>query len=225
MNAPTISTIMAVYNGEKFIAEAIESILAQTVPSDEIIIINDGSTDRTPQVLSQYPQITVVSQSNKGVWFSTNKAIDIATGKYLNFIDSDDIWHPDKNRQQLKHLIENPELDLSLCHLQQFTQIGQNKSYGPPQKGRTQLCMLIEKCKFMNVGKFGVELKAEAMLWFQKAQLSGLKDGYLTNVLAFRRSHKSNMTRSITYNQNLTSLARKLIEQRHQYENKTNNLD
>ncbi len=208
---------MAVYNGEKFLAETIESILKQTLPSDEIIIINDGSTDKTAEILNQYPQITVVSQSNKGVWLSTNKAIDLANGKYLNFIDADDLWHPDKNRQQLAHLIENPQLDISFCGVQQFTQIEQHKSYAPPQHGRTQLCMFIEKSKFMSVGKFGTELPAEAMLWFQKAQLRGLKDGHLKNTLAFRRSHETNMTRSIKYNQNLTSLARKLIEQRNEY--------
>lgn len=208
---------MAVYNGEKFLTEAIESILKQTLPSDEIIIVNDGSTDKTAEILNQYPQITVVSQSNKGVWLSINKAIDLATGKYLNFIDADDLWHPDKNLQQLEHLIKNPGLDFSICEFQQFTQIGQTKNYTPPQKGRIQLCMLIKKSKFISVGKFGVELQAEAILWFQKAQLNGLKGGYLTNVLAFRRSHETNMTRSIKYNQNLTSLARKLIAQRNEY--------
>lgn len=106
-----ISVIIPVYNGEKTIAETVRSVLSQTFQDFELIIINDGSTDRTLEVISQNDEsrIQFYSYSNTGQGASRNRGIDRAKGDYLAFLDADDLWTPDKLEAQLKALESNPE--------------------------------------------------------------------------------------------------------------------
>ncbi|MGN0995842.1 MAG: glycosyltransferase family 2 protein [Candidatus Ventricola sp.] len=93
-----ISIIMPVYNGERFVAEAIDSILAQSVRDWELIVVNDGSTDGTQVVLERYavdPRIRLIRQENGGVSSARNAGIVAARGEYLAFLDADDTWYPD----------------------------------------------------------------------------------------------------------------------------------
>lgn len=216
----SISTIMSVYNGEEFIAEAVESVFNQTLASAEIIIIDDGSNDNTLEILSKYqsnPNLIIISQENRGASYSQNKAINMATGKYLNFIDADDLWHLDKNRQQLDYLIIHPEIDLCFSHMQQFQQNNkQDRIYANPQKGLTQLCLMVEKQKFLQVGLFDTNQFGAFIRWMHKAQIMGLAHIVMDDVLAYRRSHENNMTRRIDYNKNLAALAHQLIAERKQ---------
>lgn len=204
---------MAVYNGEKYLAEAIESVLSQTHSSDEIIVINDGSTDATADILNNYPELIVQTNTNQGMWKSLNQGISMATGDYLTFIDHDDLWHKDKNKLQLEHL-QTSEIDMSFCYIQNFTKINSHVEYADKQVGATQAGIFIEKSKFMDVGYFGTSLVAESMLWFQKARLMGFRQECLVDVLAYRRVHETNMTRGRAYNDGLVDVARELIRQR-----------
>jgi len=89
--------ILPVYNGEKFVAKAISSVLAQTYFDWELIIVNDGSRDNTASVLEKYTdnvRITVIHQENGGVSAARNKGIAHATGNYIAFLDADDVWEP-----------------------------------------------------------------------------------------------------------------------------------
>jgi glycosyltransferase involved in cell wall biosynthesis len=108
---PLISVIIPAYNAEKTIKETIESVLNQTFSDFELIVINDGSQDSTLDIVSSIsdPRIKVFSYSNSGPQKSRNRGIAIATGDYLAFLDSDDLWTPDKLEAQLKALQENPE--------------------------------------------------------------------------------------------------------------------
>lgn len=106
-----VSIIIPVYNGEKTIRETILSVLNQTYQNFEIVIINDGSTDSTLEVISSIPnpQIKVFSYPNTGVSASRNRGITLASGEYISFIDADDLWTPDKLEAQLKALQEHPQ--------------------------------------------------------------------------------------------------------------------
>ncbi|HBL15031.1 MAG TPA: glycosyl transferase family A, partial [Cyanobacteria bacterium UBA11162] len=96
---------------EKTIKETIESILNQTFVDFELIVINDGSTDSTVDIVTsiQDSRLQVFSYPNAGLAASRNRGIDRATGKYISFIDADDLWTPDKLERQLKALEENPQ--------------------------------------------------------------------------------------------------------------------
>ncbi len=105
----TISVIIPSYNRAHTLKRALDSVLAQTRPADEIIVIDDGSTDTTEQLITQrYPQITYIKQANQGVSAARNTGIKTATGEWLALLDSDDEWLPNKLKTQLALLEQYP---------------------------------------------------------------------------------------------------------------------
>lgn len=108
-----ISVIIPVYNGEKVIAQAIESILKQTRPADEIVVVDDGSTDNTRRILETYAdRIKYKVVSNGGCASARNVAIKMSSGDWIAFLDSDDIWYTEKLETQMKILDQYPEVGL-----------------------------------------------------------------------------------------------------------------
>jgi glycosyltransferase involved in cell wall biosynthesis len=113
MNSPKISVIMPVFNAEKFIHEAIESILNQTFTDFEFIIINDGSTDKTQSIILKFDDSRIKlynNEFNKGLVFSLNKGIQYARGKYIARMDADDISLPDRLKLQFDYLNLNKSI-------------------------------------------------------------------------------------------------------------------
>lgn len=108
---PLISVIIPVYNGDRTILETIASVQKQTYSDFELIVINDGSTDRTLELLStiEDPRLKVFSYPNGGLSVARNRGISQANGKFITFIDADDLWTPDKLELQLKALQQHPE--------------------------------------------------------------------------------------------------------------------
>jgi len=108
---PLISVIIPVFNSEKTIRETIESVLKQSFTDFELIVVNDGSQDTTLEIIIQIkdPRLKVFSYSNAGVSATRNRGISQATGKYISFLDSDDLWTSDKLESQLKALQANPQ--------------------------------------------------------------------------------------------------------------------
>ncbi len=100
---PKISVIIPVYNAEETIKETLESVLSQTFSQFEIIVINDGSQDKTLEIVSRIldPRLKVLSYPNAGVSVSRNRGISQAAGEYVSFLDADDLWTPDKLETQL----------------------------------------------------------------------------------------------------------------------------
>lgn len=116
MNNPPLVTIgIPAYNAERFIALAIKSVLAQTYPNFELIITDDGSSDRTIEIARSFndSRIKVLSDGeNHGISYRLNQQIDIARGKYFARMDADDIMFPDRIELQVKYLEKNPEVDV-----------------------------------------------------------------------------------------------------------------
>lgn len=110
LGTPVISVILPVYNCEKYLAVAIESILSQTYTNFELIIINDGSTDDSQKILDSYKtrdsRIRVISRANKGLANTLNQSIDLARGKWIARMDQDDISFPNRLERQVKILEE-----------------------------------------------------------------------------------------------------------------------
>ncbi|MGC9001048.1 glycosyltransferase family 2 protein [Caldisericum sp.] len=94
-----VSIVMPAYNAEKYIRSAIESVLSQTYPYFELIVVNDGSKDRTAEIIKSFNDPRIVFNDlpeNKGVSYARNLALSVAKGKWIAFIDSDDMWKPDR---------------------------------------------------------------------------------------------------------------------------------
>lgn len=107
-----VSVIMPAYNAEKYIGEAIDSILAQTFRDFELIIVNDGSTDRTEEIILSYSDPRIVylkNETNLKISDTLNRGIDIAQGEYIARMDSDDIALPERFERQVAYMDQNPK--------------------------------------------------------------------------------------------------------------------
>ncbi|HEX8873655.1 MAG TPA: glycosyltransferase [Nitrosospira sp.] len=110
---PVVSVIIPSYNCEGYIAETLGSILNQTFKDIEIIVVDDGSTDRTRQIVASHgAPVRLVTQANAGVCAARNRGIREAAGQYLCLMDHDDYWFPDKLALQLREMDEHPEVGL-----------------------------------------------------------------------------------------------------------------
>jgi glycosyltransferase involved in cell wall biosynthesis len=103
-NENLISVIVPVYNGEKYVAQCLEMLLCQTYKRLEIIVVNDGSTDRSANVAGQYP-VKIISQKNKGLSAARNAGLDAASGEYIHFMDVDDLINLDYYRNMIDALL------------------------------------------------------------------------------------------------------------------------
>ncbi|MDD5680406.1 MAG: glycosyltransferase family A protein [Candidatus Omnitrophica bacterium] len=110
---PKVSVVIPAYNCERFISTAIESVLNQTYGDYEIIVVNDGSTDKTDEILSGYTsKIKKIYQPNKGPAEARNTGVANSEGEYIAFLDQDDAWLPDKLRMQVEVMGKNDKLGL-----------------------------------------------------------------------------------------------------------------
>jgi glycosyltransferase involved in cell wall biosynthesis len=122
MNAKlTISAVMPVYNGEEFVAESIRSVLEQTRRPDEFIVVDDGSTDATPDILHEFgDEIRVVRQVNQGVWGAMNACFREARCDYVAKCDGDDLWAPEKLARQGVVVEVDPKIDVTFAEARVF---------------------------------------------------------------------------------------------------------
>src|SRR5919201_1733113 len=108
---PTVSVVIAVYNGARWIAETLDSVLAQSFPRFEVIVVDDGSTDATPAVAASYgDRVRYLRQDNGGQPSARNAGIRAARGSYIAFVDADDLWVPTKLQMQVDFLARQPSL-------------------------------------------------------------------------------------------------------------------
>lgn len=112
MTMPRFSVVIPVYNGEAFVARAIESVLGQTWPAHEVIVVDDGSTDETAAVVLRFGErVRYVRQDNAGVSTARNRGAEMATGDWLAFLDADDWYYPERLRLHAEWIVREPELD------------------------------------------------------------------------------------------------------------------
>src|SRR5574341_1935425 len=113
-----VSAIIPVYNGEKYIEDAIRSVLTQTFSDLELIIVDDGSTDKTGEICKGFlsdSRVKYIYQENQGVSSARNTGIKRSNGEYVAFLDADDYWLPDKTEEQIKFLKIHKEFGMVHC--------------------------------------------------------------------------------------------------------------
>ena len=110
MPIPLVSVVIPTYNQPAFLQAALDSVFAQTFKDYEIIVVNDGSTDDTGEQLGRYgDRIRLITQENQGIGRARNRGMDAATGRYIAFLDHDDLWHPEKLETQVAYMQEHPD--------------------------------------------------------------------------------------------------------------------
>ena len=126
MSAPPVSAVITTFDRRDLVIEAIRSVLTQTQPVDEVIVIDDGSTDGTQAALTRAfgNQIRYVWQDNAGVSAARNRGLAMASGRYLTLLDSDDRWHPDKTRLQVAWLEDHPGYGMVISDVVRIDEYG-----------------------------------------------------------------------------------------------------
>jgi len=149
---PLVSVVMPVYNTEKYVAEAIESILNQTFKDFEFIIVDDGSTDNSLKIIKEYAKKdkrirVIVNEKNMNNSASRNKGIKLARGKYIVTQDSDDISLPTRFEQQVKYMEEHPEIGVVGAWIEIFEdETGRTKGIRKYPENDTELRKMIFFC-------------------------------------------------------------------------------
>lgn len=129
---PIFSVVMPMYNVEKYVYQAITSVLEQSYPLLELICVDDGCTDNTVSIVNRFSdsRIRLIQQSNRGLSGARNTGINCAQGLYVAFLDSDDFWHADKLLEHLKHFYSDSDISVSYSASAFVNEYGQNMGIG-----------------------------------------------------------------------------------------------
>ena len=139
-----VSVIIPTYNRAHVLREAIDSVLTQRYSDLELLVVDDGSTDHTKEMMSSYTsKLTYIYQEHKGVSAARNRGIKHAKGDYLSFLDSDDLWLPDKLSLQMKFMRYHPEIHI--CYTEEIW-IRRGVRVNPMKKHRKYSGMIFEHC-------------------------------------------------------------------------------
>ena len=183
------SVVIPAFNAERTLAAAIESVLAQTTPPEAVIVVDDGSTDRTAEIARAYaPQVTVMQQVNAGPGAATTRGFKAVTTPLLACNDADDIWLRDKAAAQLEWLERHPDVDAVFGHVSVF---GQD---GPPRGGAVQenwgrTTLMMRRAAALRIGPI-VDYQGycgDMIDWLARARELGLRLELMPEVLALRR--------------------------------------
>ena len=217
---PLVSVIIPAYNAAGYIKEAVESVLAQTYRDQEIIVIDDGSTDSTAACVSTAfgDSVVVIRQSNGGPSSARNCGIEAAKGKYIAFLDADDTWFPDKISEQVNLMERYPDVGMVFgnavtlkdgikAEKSHFEQEGLDEAYfGDPIYYKEVFKKLFHKNIIMTqtvmvrasvlekTGGFNADFRfgEDFLLWLDIARVT--KIAYQAKAVAFRRRHYGNLT-------------------------------
>ena len=200
--APRVSVLIPTYNCARFLPDAIESVLAQTFQDFEIIVVDDGSTDDTAQVVSRYPQVRYILKEHSGISASRNAAVSAATGEIVAFLDADDMFTPEKLQKQVDYLDENPDCHLIFTKAENFyedEQAEQGEKQQALYNASLERCIItcaIRRSVFEKYGNFRTDYPhGEDTQFMYRLSISGLSINHcLPEVLYKRRVHSSNIS-------------------------------
>jgi glycosyltransferase involved in cell wall biosynthesis len=199
---PRASVIIPLFNGERFLAEALDSVRAQTYPPFEIVVVDDGSTDRGPDIARAYSGVQVVTQPNAGNAAARNAGVARARGELLAFLDQDDVWAPSKLEVQVGRMTGDPELAYTVAHHRIFLEPGCAR---PPWlraelldrsvPGFVPGTLVARRSLFARVGLFDPRYPSGSDLdWFVRCRDARIPMALLDDVLLFRRVHEHNLS-------------------------------
>ncbi len=202
MRKESVSVIIPVYNGQRYIEAAIGSVLAQTAPAGEIVVVDDGSTDRSAEVARSFgPPVRCAMEPHTGLPGALNRGVELARGAFLAFLDADDLWTEDKLARQVAALDADARIDAVFAHVEQFVSPDVDPAIAPTilrgletAPGYLAGAMLIRAEAFHRVGPFDLRWQIGNFIdWYLRGQDAGLEHLMLPHVLLRRRLHRDNM--------------------------------
>ncbi len=197
-----VSVIIPVYNGEAYLEEAVESINRQNYTPLEIIIVDDGSTDRTAEIIGKYDNVHYIYQSNQGVSSARNKGVAASRGEIIAFLDSDDFWPLNRLTVSVRCFQQNLDIGYVLGRQMMFVEPGcavppwvKAEWLTEPQDASNTGVLVARRVTFDCVGLFNKGYKGgEDTEWLVRASEAGVPLARLPKVILHRRIHGDNLS-------------------------------
>lgn len=211
----TVSVIIPTYNYSRYVGQAIGAVLAQTLPATEIVVVDDGSTDDTAAEVEKFGEkVRYIKQENAGVCVARNRGVADSTGKYIAFLDADDIWEPEKLAKQIAKFSEDDQIGLVHCGMREFhSDTGETiamhlqgtegwvaddlllwEGLGVIGPGGT---IIVRRDAFENVGGFDESLKVGEDWDFCYRIARKYKVGFVPELLVNYRNHGTNAHKNV----------------------------
>ena len=200
-DGPLISAIVPCYNAERYVGDALRSILGQTYRPVEVLVVDDGSTDGSPAVIRSFGDaVRGCRQVNAGVGAARNRGVALARGSFLAFLDADDVWPRGKLARQMAAFADDPSLGVVGGHVAQFVSPElpeelRTRFASLPQRvpARVPGAMLIRREEFERVGAFATDVvSGDTIDWILRATEAGVKVHVLPDIVLERRIHTAN---------------------------------
>ncbi|BCM88224.1 putative glycosyltransferase EpsH [Abditibacteriota bacterium] len=225
MTLPQVSAIVAVKNGERYLAQALESILSQDYPPLEVIVVDGGSSDESVKIAESYPKVRCINQrGEKGFADAWNQGIAVARGDLIAILDSDDWWTPGKLKAQVELLIAQPELDYSITRIRFALEEGKPCPPGfKPELLKTDhiaympSALLARKTMFEAMQGFKTDWAISSDIdWFARAKDMNFKLGIVPEVMLYKRVHDANLSyldaRTNHFNREIVGLLKQSLD-------------
>ena len=205
MPEPLVSCIVPCFNGERYLDECLRSILGQTHPRLEVLVIDDGSNDNSARIAQRYgSDVRYHHQENRGPGGACNRGLALATGEFFAFLEQDDLWLPDKISRQLAEFASTPALEFCVSHIQNFwipeleadARLYRDRAVMQPVPGYVIQTLMARRTVFDSVGRFDETLPFTfATEWFLRAREKNAVGVLISDTLARRRLHHDNFSR------------------------------
>jgi glycosyltransferase involved in cell wall biosynthesis len=203
-----VSIVVAVYNGAPFLAEALDSAVGQDYAPLEVVVVDDGSTDATPDVIARYPEVVALRQSNAGPGAARNTGIAAASGELIAFVDADDVLPTGKVSIQARYLRDHPDVAVVLGRQETRMEGGvdephwlERPTWLPktiPWDGREEIppmTMVARREAFDRIGSFDTRFRfGDDLDWLLRAHEAGVGLAMVDEVVLTRRVHRDNLT-------------------------------
>lgn len=199
-SVPRISVVVPLYNGILYLAETLDSIARQSHPVDEVIVVDDGSSDGGPDLAVTHPKVRLVRKEHSGIIPTLNRGLDEATGDLITFLDHDDRWLPGKTAMQIAFLRQRPEIDAVFGRARQFrmTEPRPGRAYEVPMEELDGVCKgagMFRRRAFEQVGHLGSRGGHDFLDWYTLGREAGLLFASMPEVVFERRQHFTNTGR------------------------------
>jgi len=194
-SAPLVSVVIPAYNAGPYIEEALRSVLQQDYRPLEVIVVDDGSTDNTSGVARPFgPPVRILAQPHAGIGAARNAGVAAAQGRFLAFLDADDLWTPHKLSRQMSLLADDESLDLVFGQVIEFRRAADGQvAESPAVSGLVPGAALMRRSLFDRVGWFRRDLRVgEFIDWCARARELSMKSAVLPEPVLRRRIHGDN---------------------------------
>jgi glycosyltransferase involved in cell wall biosynthesis len=196
-----VTAAIPVRDGEAYLAEAIESVLGQTRPCDQLIVVDNGSSDGSAAIAAGFgPPVEVVYEPRPGIGAARNAALRAARGEYLGFLDADDLWEREKTALQIAAFEAEPKLQLVFGHVRQFLSpdFADQDAEGlrvpvDPQPGQHLGAMLARRAAIEAIGPWPEDVRvSDGLTFLLRARELELEQTMLAETVTLRRVHGAN---------------------------------